>query len=166
MRSRRTTSRVVPVIATVAALVSSLGAAPGAEEASGSRPAPTHITVAITHRVFVDFHDTMTVAMNERRVVGDTEYTFELVEFYPDFAIDTNNAVTSVTDDPKNPAFKVAVYEKEEKADDTWAFYGIDIPHFGRKSYLAFKVLGFEYRGETLGSEKGASAPNSEEKQP
>jgi hypothetical protein len=166
MKSRRTTSKLVPIIATWVALVSSLGSSPGAEEAPANRPAPAHITVAITHRVFVDFHDTMTVAMNERRVVGDTEYTFELVEFYPDFAIDTNNAVTSVTDDPKNPAFKVAVYEKEEKADDTWAFYGVDIPHFGRKSYLAFNVLGFEYRGEAIGRAKGKATPNREEKQP
>lgn len=133
-------------------------------EARGDRPAPTSITVAITHRVFVDFQDTLTVEMNERHNVGDTEFTFELVEFYPEFAIDTSRTIFSVSDDPKNPAFKVVVYENGEKADDTWAFYGIDIPHYGRTSYLAFKVLGFEYRGEVLGETRTAAAVPGEAK--
>jgi hypothetical protein len=139
-----------------------LSAAPAPAE----RPAPEFVTLRITHRVFTNFVDTLSVAMNERHTVGDTEYAFEVTEFYPDFAIDTNKAVTSVTDDPKNPAFRIAVYEKEEKADETWAFYGVDIPHYGRKSYLAFKVLAFEYRGEVVGEAAApAGAAQGEEKQ-
>jgi hypothetical protein len=136
-----------------------LAGAQPAQETPTARPAPTKIKLRITHRVFVDFLDTLTVAMNERHNVGDTEFTFEVIEFYPDFAIDTNKVISSLSDDPKNPAFKVAVYENGEKAEETWAFYGIDIPHYGRKSYLAFKVLGFEYRGQVLG--KAAAAPQA-----
>jgi hypothetical protein len=140
---------------TVLALAGVLAAAPDAPDASGSPPSPDLMTVSITHRVFVDFHDTLTVAMNERHTIGDTEFSFELTEFYPDFAIDTNNTIASLSDEPRNPAFKVAVFENGEKTEDTWAFYGIDIPHYGRKSYLAFKVLAFEYRGEILGATSG-----------
>ncbi len=165
MSSYRASSRFGLLIASAVALLSSIGAAPPGTENPKGRPAPGYVTVAITHRVFLDFHDTLTVTMNERHVVGDTEYTFEMVEFYPDFAIDTNKAVMSVSDEPDNPAFKVAVYEGEEKADDTWAFYGIDIPHYGRKSYLAFKVLAFEYRGEHIGKAGDTPAATSEEKQ-
>jgi len=160
MKSRRTLAGNIAAAMSLLAVVALLPM--GREARGGDRPAPTAITVAISHRVFVNFHDTLTVAMNERRNVGDTEFTFELVEFYPDFAIDTTRTITSVTDDPNNPAFKVAVYESGEMADDTWAFYGIDIPHYGRNSYLAFKVLGFEYRGVVLGR-NGATAVQARE---
>jgi hypothetical protein len=164
MSSCRTTSKTILTIAATCAVVSFLGIVPPRLSAAESRPAPGFVTVAITHRVFVEFHDTLTVAMNQRHLVGDTEYSFELVEFYPDFAIDTNKAVTSMTDEPRNPAFKVVVYETDEKADETWAFYGVDIPHYGRKSYLAFKVLAFEYRGDVIGKAAGAPAQDGEEK--
>jgi len=124
--------------------------------AADSRPEPGFVTLRVTHRVYVDFEDTLTVKLHERHVVGDTEFSCEVLEFYPQFAInDSTKAIVSLSDEPKNPAFKIAVYENDEKKEDTWAFYGIDIPHFGRTSYLAFKVLSFEYRGEVIGGEAG-----------
>lgn len=145
------------------ALVLALTGATGAE---GERPAPTFVKLRITHRVYLEFQDTLTVAMNERQIIGDTEFSCEVVEFYPHFAImDSTKAVVSLSDEPKNPAFKIRVFQDEEKSEDTWAFYGIEIPHFGRTSYLAFQVLSFEYRGVVLGGDDAATSPASGKKE-
>ena len=135
-------------------------AAGGAAE----RPAPGFVKLRVTHRVFLEFQDTLIVAMNQRQIVGDTEFSCEAVEFYPDFAIsgmDSTRTIVSLSDEPKNPAFKIRVFENDERKEDTWAFYGVEAPHYGRTSYLAFQVLSFEYRGEVLGGGDAARAPAS-----
>ncbi|HEX5133207.1 MAG TPA: hypothetical protein VFX92_12065 [Candidatus Krumholzibacteria bacterium] len=137
----------------------------GADEPGVTAPRYTAevIRVAISHRVVADFADTLTVNMRERQTVGDTDFSFEVIEFYPEFAImDSTHAIVSVSADPNNPAFKIRIYENNEPTEDTWAFYGIDIPHYGRTSYLAFKVLSFRYRGELIG-DAGAAEPKAEE---
>lgn len=161
-RSRRTfASRLLVTFAAALALAGA--SATGAE---GERPAPAFVKLRITHRVYLEFQDTLTVAMNERQIIGDTEFSCEVVEFYPHFAImDSTKAVVSLSDDPKNPAFKIRVFQDEEKSEDTWAFYGIEVPHFGRTSYLAFQVLSFEYRGTVLGGDDAATSPASGDKE-
>jgi hypothetical protein len=154
-----TTARILKVTVAAAMGLAMVAPAIPADEPASPVYTASAIRVAISHRVFVSFADTVTVDMHERRVVGDTEFSFEVVEFYPDFAImDSTRAFVSVTAEPHNPAFKIRIYENEEQSEDTWAFFGVDIPHYGRNSYLAFKVLGFEYRGDMFGG-AGASAP-------
>lgn len=134
---------------------------------AGERPAPEFVKLRVTHRVHLEFQDTLTVAMNERRIIGDTEFSCEAIEFYPQFAIsgqDSTRKIISLSDDPKNPAFKIRVYENETKTEDTWAFYGVQAPHYGRTSYLAFQVLSFEYRGEVLGGKDAEPATRDEGK--
>ncbi len=147
-----------------AILMSGVGPGTFANDGVEKRPQPGFLKLRITHRVFLEFVDTLTVKMNERRTVGDTEFSCEVVEFYPHFAIDSTKTVGSLSDEPENPAFKIRVYEKDKQTEDTWAFYGIDIPHYGRTSYLAFKVLEFEYRGTVIGREGGTGDPKGEEK--
>ena len=135
--------------------------------AKAQKAAPSFVRLRITHRVHAQFQDTLTVAMNKRQTVGDSEFDFEVIEFYPHFAvIDSTHAVVSLSDEPKNPAFKVRVYQGEKTTEDTWAFYGVDVPHFARTSYLAFQVLGFEYRGKVIGSRgtRAAEKPPGKEK--
>lgn len=114
------------------------------------------VLLKIRHRVHHAFRERMTAKMNERYQIGDTDYFFEIVEFYPHFAIvDSTREVVSLTAEPKNPAFKINVYEDGELVDETWAFYSIKIPHFARTSMIAFEVLSFEYRGVVHGEEEG-----------
>jgi hypothetical protein len=56
----------------------------------------------------------------------------------------------SVSDEPKNPAFRIKVFRADSLADSTWAFYAMDIPHFSKSSPLWFRVLRFDYRGEVF----------------
>jgi len=87
--------------------------------------------------------------MYNRVYVGDTDYSFEVTGFYPHFArIDSTKEIVSLSDEPKNVAFKFVVYENDSLVDTSWSFFTIQIPHFARTSYLFFNVLEFEYRGE------------------
>jgi hypothetical protein len=103
------------------------------------------VTVLIRNRVFHEFFDKQTVAMNEEFQVGDSEYTAELFEYIPDFAIDTKSKkVLSRSNEPNNPAFHVVVREKGAPTDTVWAFLNTP-PHFARKSMLAFKIHEIEF---------------------
>lgn len=105
------------------------------------------VTVLIRNRVFHEFFDKQTVALNEEFQVGDTDYTAELVEYIPDFAIDIKaHTVTSRSNEPNNPAFHVVVKEKGAPTDTLWAFLNSP-PHFARKSMLAFKIHEIEFIG-------------------
>jgi hypothetical protein len=131
-------------------------AAPPEEAATAESPTPVDITVAIGNRLFPAFHETTTTAMNERWFIGDTDYAFEITAFVPHFAIiDSTREVVSLSDEVKNPAFKIRIYEGEDMLEDSWGFYGIRIPHFSRESFLSFQVISFEYRGVVYGATPG-----------
>lgn len=111
---------------------------------------PDSVTVRITNRMYPQFLEIVTVAMNEELQIGDTDYYFALTEFYPHFAyLDSSRTYVSLSDELENPAFRVQIWEGEEELEKTWAFFRIDVPHFSRESFLAFQVLEFQYRGET-----------------
>lgn len=113
------------------------------------------LTIEIRNRLFGAFHEIHETTMNKREQVGDTDYFYEVVEFFPDFAIiDSTMKAVSLSEEPKNVAFKIAVYENDEIIENTWAFYHLDIPHFKRTSFLVFTVIRFEYRDEIFSKEE------------
>lgn len=113
------------------------------------------LTVVIGHRVHGDFQQTITTEMNKREQIGDTDFFFEAVEFYPHFAItDSTKKTISLSDEPKNAAFKIRVYERDEMVDETWAFYHIQVPHYSRTSLLKFDAVAFVYRGQLFEKKK------------
>jgi hypothetical protein len=141
-------------------------------EKKEDKNAPKFVRLKIGHRVHLDFKEEVTAQMNKRYYIGDTEFSFEATEFYPHFAIvDSTREVISLSDEPKNPAIKIRVYEKDEPVDETWAFYAFRVPHFSRTSLVSFQVMAFEYRGtvydqnESTGddSEGGSTAEGGEE---
>lgn len=116
--------------------------------------APIPLTVEIGHRHYPDFRETLKTTMQKREQIGDTDYSFEAVEFYPHFAIverDSTREIVSLSDEPRNVAFKIRVFEKDEVVEDTWAFYDTKVPHFSRTSFLTFRVISFEYQGKVYG---------------
>jgi len=107
------------------------------------------LTLLVGHRVWQDFREVHRTEMHKREPIGDTELTFEVLEFYPHFAyVDSLKEIVSLSDEPKNVAFRIAVYENDEVIQKDWAFYNMSAPHFRRDSIIWFSVVEFEYRGE------------------
>jgi hypothetical protein len=122
------------------------------------------VTVEIGHRMHPDFYQQTQTKMNVREQVGDTDFFFEIIEFYPHFAyVDSTKEIVSLSDEPTNAAFKIRVYENDEVVEDTWAFFTINVPHFSPTSYLTFHVTNFDYRGETYQDNRKDKAENKEE---
>ena len=110
-------------------------------------PRVTHVTFGVRHRVFADFAQLVQVRMKEEFQVGDSPYTARAVAFVPDFTLDLETRkVSSLSLEPRNPAFKVIIREKGVPSDTAWAFLNMP-PHFSRRSMLAFQVLRIEFAG-------------------
>lgn len=119
----------------------------------GNEYAVSSVTLDIGHRMHPDFHQQIETKMKTREQVGDTDFFFEVIEFYPHFTyVDSTKQTVSLSDEPKNVAFKIRVYENDEVVEDTWAFYSIKVPHFSPTSYLTFQATRFEYRGKSYGN--------------
>ncbi len=128
----------------VGAPTSSPGAARGRTTTAAAGP---RVTLEIRHRVFHDFLERQTVGMGQTSRVGDTEYSFRVAEFIPDFTMNLKtHQVTTRSLEPINPAFRVVVRLKGVPQDTVWAMLKMP-PHFARKSLLAFKVLRIEMQG-------------------
>jgi hypothetical protein len=138
-----------------------------AATADEEKALPSSITLRITNRMYPDFEEMIQTEMNEGHQVGDTDYWFELTEFYPHFAIiDSTKEIVSLSEEMKNPAFRIKIYEDEELVEETWAFYLLNVPHFARGSYLAFEVMEFDYGGEHHTRRVKDSETNAEESAP
>lgn len=126
------------------AMVLALGLA-----AVAAAPAPKlkSVTIAIRNRVFHEFADQQAVLQGKSFIIGDTDYSAKIVQYIPDFAMDLSNGkVISRSNEPKNPAFKLIVYQKGKPQDTTWAMMSLP-PHFTRRSFLAFKVMRIDFVG-------------------
>ena len=142
------------VLASVFAAASSPTAHAGKGENAAKSTGPDSVVVLIGNRMFPDFGEIVTTRLHQRQPVGDTDFSFEVVSFYPYFAIiDSTKTVVSVSAEPKNPAFRIKVYKEGALADSAWAFYNMDVPHFSRTSALWFRIMQFDYRGEVFKKE-------------
>jgi hypothetical protein len=104
-----------------------------------------HVDLVIRHRVFTDFVDQVKAVPAKPFGVGDTDYSATVIQYVPDFAMDIESGrIYSRTDQPNNPAFKIAVRQKDAPVDTTWALLDMP-PHFARKSMLSFQVMRIEY---------------------
>lgn len=118
------------------------------------------ITLAVSHRVFREYHEEFTVKPGERFYLSDSDYSAEAVEFVPDFAINVETGeVITRSQEPNNPAVHVTVYQDDRQVDQVWAFSGTGAPHFYRDSMLAFVLV--DYRpasvpGEAAGADSAA----------
>ena len=140
------------VCAGVLAGIASAQGAPVKTVATPSKPANAPVaapaetlrvdrcTLTVGHRVFTDFRDRITVPLHEEVVIGDSDWSAEVVEFQPDFTMDlATRKVGSRSLAPHNPAVRVIVSKGGTPQDTSWAFLKMP-PHFGRKSMLAFQL--------------------------
>ena len=130
---------------------------------------PDSVVVFIGNRLFPDFAEIVSTGLHKRQPVGDTDYSFEVESFNPHFSIiDSTKTIVALSDEPKNPAFRIKVFERDAVVDSSWAFYNLSIPHFARTSALWFQVLCFNYRGVVYKKDlHGESKPSkSNDKKP
>jgi hypothetical protein len=81
------------------------------------------------------------VAPGETFNIGDTEYSARITGFVPDFLYDQEKKqVISASNELRNPAVRLEVFQDGKKVEDLWAFPGDGPPHYGRESMLAFSV--------------------------
>ena len=123
-------------------------AAPSATRPATSSAAPAKlksVTLHILNRVFAGFHDKVVAVPNKEFRVGDTEFTFRIIQFEPDFTLDLKrHKVTSRSGEPNNPAFQIVVSRGGAAHDTSWAFFNMP-PHFGVKQELAFVATRIEF---------------------
>jgi hypothetical protein len=130
-------------------VVFAAGVAPAEIKPTPSHSAPRFqaVTLVIRHRVFHDFIDEQRAALNKDFVVGDTDFKARVVQYVPDFMMDLQTRkITSRTEFPNNPAFKIIVWQKGVPQDTAWALLNLP-PHFARKSMLAFRATKIEFAG-------------------
>jgi hypothetical protein len=109
-------------------------------------PQVTKVILEIHHRVFHDFIEARQVGLKEKFQVGDSDYSAEVTHFVPDFAIDVaTRRITTVSTEPRNPAFRVVVRERGVLRDTTWAFLE-GPPHFAARSLLAFQIVRIDFK--------------------
>jgi hypothetical protein len=134
---------------------------PATAATPGRAPQVASVVLGCRHRVFPDFLEVDSVRVKQAFPVGDTPYSAQVLEFVPDFAMDLKtHKVISRTTEPRNPAFRILVREKGVPQDTTWAFMSA-MPHFARKSMLAFQVLRIDFldRAPMLADSLPAAAP-------
>jgi len=156
----RTTALSIALGAAIAMSTKTGGAADAPPAGKDSPAPPDSVVILIGNRLFPDFREIVSTGLHERRQIGDTDFFFEVAEFFPHFAImDSTRRVVSLSDEPKNPAFRIRVYESEAAVDSTWAFFNMNVPHFSRNAALWFQVLAFDYRGTVFQKEAPPAEP-------
>jgi hypothetical protein len=115
-------------------------AAPGASPAAAKLKLKT-VDLHIFHRVFPDFHDHVDATLNKEFRIGDTEYTGTIIRFVPDFTMDLKTGkVSTRSQEPKNPAWRLVVRKNGVPQDTSWAFLNM-APHFAQRSLIAFLAV-------------------------
>jgi hypothetical protein len=118
--------------------------------ASACRSDVSSVTVRVSHLLYPDYRQILTVKMFDKFQLGDTDLSAAVVEFVPDFAIDTvSHKIVSGSRELRNPAFKIVVTRGGEKKEEHWAFFKAAVPHFTRQSGLVFEILAFKVKGKT-----------------
>ena len=125
-----------------AVLAALLAGSPGAaQQPPAAKLKLKAVDLHIFHRVFPDFHDRVDATLNKEFRIGDTEYTGTVVRFVPDFMMDLKSGkVTTRSQEPRNPAFRLVVKKNGVPQDTSWAFLNM-APHFGQRSLIAFLAV-------------------------
>jgi len=85
-----------------------------------------------------------TVPIGKRLQLQGTPFEIEVQYFFPSFFMD-DARITSVSNDPHNPAAKIVVYEDAKKIHDGWIFAAMPEVHaFNHPRYGLLLVRGVE----------------------
>jgi hypothetical protein len=103
------------------------------------------LTIRVTSRMYMGFEEEHKVKMYEKFPISDTDLEGVVVEFYPDFDLDTLTfKAYSRSDTLNNPAAKILIIKGTEKAEEAWAFLPGMIPHYSPRSFIGFELLAYK----------------------
>ncbi|HBC46026.1 MAG TPA: hypothetical protein DCZ43_03165 [candidate division Zixibacteria bacterium] len=109
------------------------------------------LTIRITSRMYSKFEEEHTVKMYQKFPISDTDLEGVVVEFYPDFDLDTLTfKAYSRSDTLYNPAAKILLIKGKDKKEEAWAFLPGMVPHFSPRSFLGFELLNFKTGGKYI----------------
>lgn len=120
---------------------------------AGCRGRLETVTLRMGHRMYASFTDTATVRLGERFQIGDTPFTGEVDRFVPDFQLD-GNEVVSRSQEVRNPAVRVKVYEGDKVIEESWAFPGPGAPHMNPQNFVYFVIIDIKITPED-GAQEG-----------
>jgi hypothetical protein len=107
------------------------------------------LTIRVRSRVYMNFREDHKVKMYQKFSISDTDMEAVVVEFIPDFAIDTlTHKAISRSDTLNNPAAKVLIIQGGDKKEEVWAFRPGMLPHFSPKSFVGFELLDVKAGGK------------------
>ena len=98
------------------------------------------VDLIIFHRMFPAYRETTSALPDQTVVFGDEDFTYRVVDFFPDFQMDAQGNVSSRTDTLGNPAVKVMIFKGRERVEASWAFPGEGPPHFRQTSRFGFRI--------------------------
>lgn len=79
------------------------------------------VSITVKHEAYKNFSESHTLKPGEQAYIHDTNYTFVITDFMPDFRIKRQTGEAySRTDAPENPAVKIELYVENEKLDEAW----------------------------------------------
>jgi len=95
--------------------------------------------------MYTRFEEKHKVKMYEKFAISDTDLEGVVVEFYPDFDLDTLTfKAYSKSDTLKNPAAKILIIKGNKKQEEAWAFKPGMVPHFSPRSFIGFELLDYK----------------------
>lgn len=109
------------------------------------------ITIKARSRMYAKYSEEHTVKMYEKFTLSDSDLEAVVVEFYPDFAIDTltHKAIT-LSDTLNNPAAKILIIEDNKKKEEAYAFPPGMMPHFSPRSFIGFELVDYKTGGKYI----------------
>ncbi len=96
------------------------------------------------HRLYPEFQQIDTVALNEPFYVGDEEWEGKVIGFNPHLGITMEGVDLQMSDTLYNPAVRVQVSYDGEIKQESWGFSVMKAPHFKREDLLGFRLVDFK----------------------
>ena len=89
-------------------------------------------------------------------IIPDTRIRVKVLAFLPDFSM-SSNGITSLSNEPRNPAAKVVIYEENQKIFDGWLFKKLPMVHPFEHKVYAIRLDDFVKTHNSDGQESARS---------
>lgn len=83
------------------------------------------------------------VHIKQSFIIPDTKIRMDVLTFLPDFSM-SHKGITSLSNEPRNPAAKVVIYEDGNKIFESWLFQKLPTVHPFEHKVYAIKLKGQE----------------------
>jgi hypothetical protein len=109
-----------------------------------SLPVKEYFVIETSHRLFTNFKQVDTVALNQSFEIDEGQNTAQVILFNPHLSITDSGKVLQLSDTLFNPAVRVQVKEGDKVVQECWGFYLSGAPHYRRNDLLGFRLIEFK----------------------